>query len=170
MTDWHHLTTLGVEFVTIAVLVWLIVRRNKIFELNIDIEPGVLAGLVGSSAFVDSLSLKLKWRGAKNIPINWNDAFLNTVRGKQLPVTLQSTYCKLTFILDGRCQVDERGIASPVVIAFVDRDTNPDFRFSLNSSKPIGRQHREELPAINEESPQGNEDSQSCIVHTRRMY
>jgi hypothetical protein len=84
------------------------------------------------------MRLQLIWRGAKRFPADWDDACRNSLRGRQLPLTIEIADRKLTVIVDGRNQIEKGGIKRPIVVSLVNRDSCADFGDSFGNSDVEG--------------------------------
>src|SRR6266446_1206179 len=120
----YHLTAVAVVLVVCAVMLWLIFRDAKVFQLNINVDsdsPFARHGAI--NVLPRDLSLKLVWRGAKGIPPNWDSVLINNFVGRiHPPMTFELLGRKFTVIVDGRDDVVERMVSESIEWLFCNRD------------------------------------------------
>lgn len=124
MLDAVHAFMFVVIAVLCGVMLWLIFRGNRVVKFNINFEDKLV--MSSSSALTDSGSLELVWRRAKEIPLDWDNAIRNAIRGRKLPITVKLAGRKLTFIVDGGDEIQRSGVIAPIVISLVNLNAGSD--------------------------------------------
>jgi hypothetical protein len=129
----YELAVLIVIVIFGVIALWNIIRNSKIHELNLNIDSDLLLSPecgIDSSALYFS-GLKLVWRGTQEIPVDWDVKLKNFIyRGEQRAFTLKLLGRELTFVVDGRNQVIERGVCGRILLTLIDLKDDTDLRGS----------------------------------------
>jgi hypothetical protein len=129
IVDLDELLAVVVIVVLLAIVLWFIVRESEVLKLNINTELKMGNVPQHSIKAVNLAPFQLVWRGAEKIPFDWDNTLLDVIlRREQRAFTVQFLGRKLTFIVDGRQQVIERGVVGSVLISFINLHAGTDFR------------------------------------------
>ena len=154
----YELAGLVVVVIFSAIVLRIIVRNAKVHELNVNIDGDILLSPESriNRSSLDLSGLKLVWCGAQVIPVDWDVKLKNFIhRREQRAFTLKLLGRELTFVVDGRNQVIERGECGRVLLTLIDLKADSELGGSHADIKgelliggiQLPARHKEQEPA-----------------------
>jgi hypothetical protein len=113
VSHFYHPIIALIVFVMCTVMLRMILRQAKVVKLNVNIDSDLMSSFEndGVNVGANKLLLTVVWRGAKGIPLNWDDTFRNAVIGRvHPPFTAELLGRKVTIVVDGRNDEMERSV------------------------------------------------------------